>query len=207
MTKNEMLDALLALPAEEADELLRQIGIDLSEARKKKKLDENIEKAEKMLQRAWDFVEETDLTRVVNDIANADDKLSYIAEALDNLLSNISNNVTPCLAKDFLACATYNIVVALCAIVHLRSGYYIAPLLDIFHITLQKNRSYGASSFYPVERFSKASPIERVLSRMDDKWARIQVNPTAWNEDAWLDLAGYLFILLALILEKGEDNA
>lgn len=61
-----------------------------------------------------------------------------------------------------------------------------------------KNRSYGNSVLNPVRLFSKASVMEQILVRIDDKLSRIKRGSEFKNEDTIFDLIGYLvFIILA----------
>lgn len=61
-----------------------------------------------------------------------------------------------------------------------------------------KNRSYGNSVLSPVRVFSKASAMEQILVRIDDKLSRIKRGSEFKNEDTIFDLIGYLvFIILA----------
>lgn len=60
---------------------------------------------------------------------------------------------------------------------------------------LEKNRKYGNSALEPARVFSKASPIEQLLVRIDDKISRIQSGQADDNEDAVKDLIGYLVLL------------
>jgi len=65
-----------------------------------------------------------------------------------------------------------------------------------------KNRKYGNSATNPVRAFSKASAIEQIKVRIDDKISRL-VRSTSEDEDEDVvqDLTGYLVILAAL--QKG----
>lgn len=65
---------------------------------------------------------------------------------------------------------------------------------------LEKNRKYGDSALNPVRIFSKASPIEQIKDRIDDKLSRISNQQGDEDEDPTRDLIGYLFLLL--IAEK-----
>ena len=61
-----------------------------------------------------------------------------------------------------------------------------------------KNRSYGNSVLNPVRVFSKASIVEQILVRIDDKLSRVKRGHEFKNEDTIFDLIGYLvFIILA----------
>ena len=68
-----------------------------------------------------------------------------------------------------------------------------------------KNRAYGNSFADPVRIFSKATPEEGLLIRIDDKLSRIARGDAA-GEDTILDLAGYL-ILLRVLHRARDKNA
>ena len=75
---------------------------------------------------------------------------------------------------------------------------------------LAKNEKYNNSIFEPVRIFTPkdASPEILIKARIDDKISRI-VHGAPDNEDATLDLAGYLILLLALRgfgLEPNDDE-
>lgn len=59
---------------------------------------------------------------------------------------------------------------------------------------LEKNRLYGNSALAPMRVFSRASSIEQILVRIDDKLSRI-VRGHAGGEDVEADLIGYLVLL------------
>lgn len=59
---------------------------------------------------------------------------------------------------------------------------------------LEKNRKYGNSALEPMRVFSKASPLEQIAVRMDDKLSRIKSAQGDDLEDAKLDLVGYLIL-------------
>ena len=60
-----------------------------------------------------------------------------------------------------------------------------------------KNAAYGNSALAPVSVFSTLGVVERLGVRIDDKISRIATssNGAADNEDAELDLLGYLILL------------
>jgi len=68
---------------------------------------------------------------------------------------------------------------------------------DIKDLLLRKNASYGDSAINPSRVFSKASPVEQILVRIDDKLSRISrgVGLVAKDEDVIDDLIGYLVLL------------
>jgi len=78
---------------------------------------------------------------------------------------------------------------------------------ELGELLVQKNRAYGNSAFE--ERtgvFSKLPTIERIFCRMDDKLARIKMGQaSALGEDSFLDLAGYLVILLVKMEMDREE--
>ena len=68
-----------------------------------------------------------------------------------------------------------------------------------------KNRQYGNSFADPVRIFSKASPEEALLIRIDDKLSRIARGNDA-GEDTILDLIGYLVLLRVLGREQDKSG-
>ena len=66
---------------------------------------------------------------------------------------------------------------------------------DIRDMLLAKNRKYGDSALDPVRIFSKATPVEQILVRLDDKLSRIQSAQADEDEDVIDDLIGYLVLL------------
>ena len=65
----------------------------------------------------------------------------------------------------------------------------------------QKNRSYGNSALDPVRIFSKATPVEQILVRLDDKLSRLKRGDNRFQEDTINDLLGYL-VLLVIALQN-----
>lgn len=59
---------------------------------------------------------------------------------------------------------------------------------------LAKNRAYGDSALRPLRVLSRASAIEQILVRIDDKLSRLARGQAA-GEDAEIDLLGYLLLL------------
>jgi hypothetical protein len=59
---------------------------------------------------------------------------------------------------------------------------------------LEKNANYGNSALDPVRVFSKASPVEQILVRLDDKLSRLARGKEA-DEDVIRDILGYLVLL------------
>jgi hypothetical protein len=65
---------------------------------------------------------------------------------------------------------------------------------DIAAMLIEKNRAYGNSALAPIRKFSKASSIEQILVRLDDKLSRLARGQAA-GEDVEKDLIGYLVLL------------
>lgn len=65
---------------------------------------------------------------------------------------------------------------------------------DLRELLLEKNRAYGNSALEPVRVFSRASVVEQLLVRIDDKLSRLSRGSDA-GEDVELDLIGYLVLL------------
>jgi hypothetical protein len=68
---------------------------------------------------------------------------------------------------------------------------------DVKELLLYKNQKYGDSALNPSRIFSKASGVEQLLVRIDDKLNRIQKGAglLAEDEDVIMDLIGYLILL------------
>jgi hypothetical protein len=62
---------------------------------------------------------------------------------------------------------------------------------------IQKNTAYGNSALEPLRMFSKASPREQLLVRLDDKLSRLARGSEFPGDDTIVDLAGYLVLLMA----------
>ena len=67
-------------------------------------------------------------------------------------------------------------------------------LNDIKKLLLFKNERYGNSALEPIRIFSKDSPLAQLEVRIDDKLSRIANQSAGEDEDAVLDLIGYLLI-------------
>ena len=84
-----------------------------------------------------------------------------------------------------------------------RSTADIAAECDaIKAMLLKKNVDYGDSALDPVRVFSRASSIEQILVRLDDKLSRIK-RGSAGGEDVIADLLGYLVLLR--IAQRRQD--
>ncbi len=78
---------------------------------------------------------------------------------------------------------------------------------DVKELLLYKNKKYGNSALEPARIFSKASAVEQLLVRIDDKLNRIQKGAglIGEDEDVIMDLIGYL-ILLKIGLNRQTDS-
>jgi hypothetical protein len=71
---------------------------------------------------------------------------------------------------------------------------------------LEKNKAYGNSALEPVRVFSRASTVEQILVRLDDKLSRL-ARGSAAEEDVELDLMGYLVLLRIARKKEAECRA
>lgn len=71
----------------------------------------------------------------------------------------------------------------------------IEVLEDLQALLVEKNRKYGASALNPKRIFSKASAIEQLKVRIDDKLSRMANRQNDDDEDPEWDLMGYLVLL------------
>ena len=78
---------------------------------------------------------------------------------------------------------------------------------DIKELLIHKNRKYGNSALKPCRVFSKASLVEQLLVRIDDKLNRIMQGAglLADDEDVINDLIGYL-VLLKIGMNDEKDK-
>jgi hypothetical protein len=65
---------------------------------------------------------------------------------------------------------------------------------EIKELLLTKNRKYGDSALNPVRVFSKASSLEQLKVRIDDKLSRLKNAQDDEDEDVVTDLIGYLVL-------------
>jgi len=65
---------------------------------------------------------------------------------------------------------------------------------ELCELLVQKNRKYGNSALEPCRIFSKASPIEQINVRLDDKLNRLMNQQPDEDEDVEWDLMGYLVL-------------
>ncbi len=76
---------------------------------------------------------------------------------------------------------------------------------ELAEFLLGKNRRYGNSALCPARIFSKSSPTEQIRVRLDDKITRLQNVQSDDEEDALLDLLGYL-VLLRVCEKQDKQN-
>lgn len=84
----------------------------------------------------------------------------------------------------------------------------IALVCDqIKELLIEKNRKYGDSALQPVRIFSKASTLEQLKVRMDDKLSRLRNAQEDEDEDPTTDLIGYLILYkVALMQQRRTEN-
>jgi hypothetical protein len=75
---------------------------------------------------------------------------------------------------------------------------------EIGEMVVAKNIAYGDSAVDPVRIFSKASPVEQILVRLDDKISRLQRGTSYPGDNEIDDIMGYL-ILLKIAKERYPD--
>lgn len=77
---------------------------------------------------------------------------------------------------------------------------------DTKQMLLEKNLKYGDSAVNPVRIFSRSSPIEQILVRIDDKLSRLSRGAgfEEVEEDAISDLIGYLVLLKVARLSESR---
>lgn len=72
---------------------------------------------------------------------------------------------------------------------------------DIKAMLVAKNKAYGNSALAPESYLSKATAVERLAVRIDDKLNRMRQGCEFPGDDTILDLIGYL-ILLRIAIRK-----
>ena len=78
---------------------------------------------------------------------------------------------------------------------------------ELKNLLIGKNLKYGDSALKPARIFSKASSIEQIKVRIDDKINRIKNSGVLCNdEDTVMDLAGYLILLRIALDELDKDQ-
>jgi hypothetical protein len=79
----------------------------------------------------------------------------------------------------------------------------IASVCDeLKQLLLDKNRKYGDSALNPVRIFSKASTLEQLKVRMDDKLSRLRNAQDDEDEDPTTDLIGYLVLYKVALMQQ-----
>jgi hypothetical protein len=79
---------------------------------------------------------------------------------------------------------------------------------EVKELLIDKNKKYGDSALNPSRIFSKATPLDQILVRIDDKLNRIKQGAglLANDEDVLLDLIGYLVLLkIALVRQQNQE--
>lgn len=71
----------------------------------------------------------------------------------------------------------------------------VEECVSLAEVLCAKNAAYGDSATRPLRVFSRASPEEQLLVRIDDKLSRLARGELADREDVVLDLLGYLILL------------
>lgn len=70
----------------------------------------------------------------------------------------------------------------------------LAVVKNVAEILVDKNRKYGNAALQPKRIFSRSNLIEQLNVRIDDKLSRIANQQEDEDEDAELDLVGYLIL-------------
>ena len=70
----------------------------------------------------------------------------------------------------------------------------LAVVKNVAEILVDKNRKYGNAALQPKRIFSRSNLIEQLNIRIDDKLSRIANQQEDEDEDAELDLVGYLIL-------------
>lgn len=78
--------------------------------------------------------------------------------------------------------------------------------LAVKDLLLAKNKAYGNSFMFPINLFSKATAMEQINVRIDDKLNRLKSGKDTDKvpEDTVLDLIGYLILLR--VLQKVDEH-
>ena len=81
--------------------------------------------------------------------------------------------------------------------------------IDVAELLVSKNKKYGNSALEPRRIFSKASAIEQINVRIDDKLSRIANRQSDEDEDVEKDLIGYLILkrVCLNLKNKAEQEA
>lgn len=76
---------------------------------------------------------------------------------------------------------------------------------EIATLLIEKNKAYGNSALDPVRIFSKASNIEQLNVRIDDKLSRLSRGGEYPGDDTITDLLGYL-VLYKIQLKNSQTQ-
>lgn len=79
-------------------------------------------------------------------------------------------------------------------------------LADLREFLLEKNRAYGDSASNPIRVFSRASAVEQIDVRIDDKISRLARGHEYPGDDTVRDLLGYL-ILREVVCEREKTTS
>ena len=79
-------------------------------------------------------------------------------------------------------------------------------LLAVNNMLEKKNRKYGDSALSPKRIFSRASAVEQLKVRIDDKLSRLASGQADEDEDVIMDLLGYLVLLCIAQTRKNKKN-
>lgn len=88
-----------------------------------------------------------------------------------------------------------------------RSDQIIKECEAVKQLLLEKNNAYGDAALNGLRVFSKLSPEEGIMIRIDDKLSRIKNRGIApETEDTVMDLIGYLILLRIAMSEKTNNH-
>lgn len=79
----------------------------------------------------------------------------------------------------------------------------IVVLKQLNNMLREKNRKYGDSALTPKRILSRASAVEQIKVRIDDKVSRLANEQADEDEDVVWDLLGYL-VLLRIAQNRGK---
>ena len=83
----------------------------------------------------------------------------------------------------------------------------VGVCIQVCEMLLEKNRKYGNSALNPVRIFSKASPLEQIKVRLDDKLSRLRSEQPDEDEDVINDIIGYCILFKVASKQMKEDAA
>ena len=79
-------------------------------------------------------------------------------------------------------------------------------MADISNFLIQKNKAYGNSAMKPINAFSKATALEQIDVRIDDKLNRILSGQEYPGDDTEKDLLGYLILKRVVRLDQKQQT-